>query len=169
MSISKELGDSVERFKSYIDRLIALVQDHKIDSVSALVDAFRNNDVFSAEWKKIWLDLAKADGGKISLTTAGAIIGAVLGGVGIAAMGTAFGLPLALVLGLGGLLAGAEFDSFRRLTPPGLNRSTKLHLLRLPKALDTRIAEAAKAAKVSENELIVKALAECFPEPEKFE
>jgi predicted HicB family RNase H-like nuclease len=157
MSISKELGDSTRRFKASVDRLIALVQDHNIDSIPGLVDAFRNNEAFSTEWKSIWADIAKADGGKISLGTAGAIIGSVLGGVGIAAMGGAFGLPLALVLGLGGFVAGAEVDSVRALT------QTKLHLLRVPKEVYSRIDAVSKAEKVSNNEMIVKALWSVFP------
>jgi hypothetical protein len=163
MSISKELGESAGRFTASVDRLTALVQDHNIESVPGLIDAFRNNEAFSTEWKLIWSDIAKADGGKISLGTAGAIIGAVLGGVGIAAMGGAVGLPLAFVLGLGGLIAGAEFDSVRALT------QTKLHLLRVPKKLHSRIDAAAKAEGVSDNEMIVRALSSVFPDVDEFE
>ena len=163
MSISKELGDSIGRFKTYTDRLIALFQDHQISSISGLTDAFRHNKEFSSNWKTIWSDIAKADGGKISLTTAGAILGASLGGVGIAAMGGAIGLPLALVLGLGGLISGAEFDSVR-----GRAR-TKICLLRLPKGLQSRIAEAARASGVSENAVIVDILAASFPERAELE
>ena len=159
MSISKELGDSLGRFKVYIDSLIALLERHEIRSVLSLIDAFRKNREFSDAWKAIWLSVAAADGGKISFTTAGAIVGAVLGGVGIAAGGGAFGLPLVLVLGLGGLITGAEFDSVRTW-----NR-TKLHFLRLPRDLHSRIAEAARAAEISENELIVNVLAASFPDP----
>ncbi|MBC7006573.1 hypothetical protein BIZ37_28880, partial [Photobacterium sp. BZF1] len=36
--------------------------------------------------------------------------------VGIAAMGTAVGAPLYAVLGLGGLLSGSYFDSFKLLS-----------------------------------------------------
>ena len=49
----------------------------------------------------------------MSLATIGVILGSIMGGVGIAAMGGAIGLPLSLVLGLGGLLGGAEADIFR--------------------------------------------------------
>jgi hypothetical protein len=142
-----------------IDRLVALLQRHQIDGVSRLIDAFRHNDEFSSDWKKVWRDIAEADGGKISLTTTGAILGAVLGGVGIAAGGGAIGFPLALVLGLGGLLAGSEFDSIRSLS------RTKFHLLRLPIPLYARISEAARAAGISENDLIVKVLGGSFPDP----
>lgn len=163
MSISKELGDSAARFKTYIDRLIALLEHHEIRGVSALVHAVRDNDAFGREWRAIWNDITEADGGKISLTTAGAILGAALGGVGIAAMGGAIGLPLALPLGLGGLIAGAEFDSVRALS------RSKLHLLRVPKAIHLRIEAAATSAGVSVNEIIVQALSAAFPAPSEFD
>ena len=163
MSITNELGDAVDRFKVYIDRLIALVQQHNIDSVRKLIEAVRHNDSFSSDWKAIWVEIADADGGKISLTTIGAVTGAVLGGVGIAAMGGAIGLPLALVLGLGGLIAGAEFDSMRRLS------ETKFLLLRLPKPLHARVVNAARSAEISENELIIRVLAASLVDPAEFE
>ena len=57
------------------------------------------------------MEIAKAEGGKITLTTACAIIGLVLGGVGIAAMGGAIGIPLALIVTPIGYLVGQEADS----------------------------------------------------------
>ena len=89
MSISKELGDAATRFKTYVDRLIALLQSHEIRSIPALNQAVRHNDAFRRDWRAIWSDIAAVDGGKVSLTTAGVVLGAVLGGVGIAAMGGA--------------------------------------------------------------------------------
>ncbi len=163
MSITNELGNSVDRFKIYIDRLIALVRKHNIDSIGKLIRAVRKNEAFSSEWKAIWVEIAEADGGKITLATIGAVTGAVLGGVGIAAMGGAIGLPLALVLGLGGLIAGTEFDSLRSLS------QNKIHLLRFPKPLHTRIVDAARSAEISENELIVRILAASLPDPAEFE
>ena len=162
MSISKELRDSIERFKTYVDLLIALLQKHEVRSVSDLVDAFKHNGAFTDNWKAIWRDVAEDDGGTISFTTAGAILGAVLGGVGIAG-GTAIGLPLSLVLGLGGLLTGAEFDSVRALS------RTKFQVLRLPKELHSRIAEASRSAGISENVLIVSVLTGFFPDPSELE
>jgi hypothetical protein len=76
------------------------MQRHEVRNVRALIELFRSNHEFSSEWRAIWSDIAETEGGKISLTTAGTILGAVLGGVGIAAMGGAIALPLALVLEL---------------------------------------------------------------------
>jgi hypothetical protein len=163
MGLTNELGNSVDRFKIYIDRLIALVKKHNIDSIGKLIEAVRHNDSFASDWKAIWVEIADADGGKITLATVGTVTGAVLGGVGIAAMGGAIGLPLALVLGLGGLIAGTEFDSMRQLS------KTKLLLLRLPKPLHTRIADAARSAEASENELIIRVLAANLPDPAEFD
>jgi hypothetical protein len=53
------------------------------------------------------------EGGKVSITTAALIIGAVLGGVGVAALGGAIGLPLAAVLVPIGWIVGNEFDQQR--------------------------------------------------------
>ena len=53
----------------------------------------------------------KADGGKLTLGVMFAIVGAALGGVGIAAMGGAIGVPLALIGALVGLVVGNEADT----------------------------------------------------------
>jgi hypothetical protein len=158
LSITKELGTSRGRFSIYIDRLIALFKDNDVNSIKTLVSAFRQDDKFKSEWNAIWHDIAMQDGGKLSLTTLGTVLGAALGGVGIAALGGAIGLPLALVLGLGGLIAGSEYDSAKRLA------KTKVHLLRLPKELNERIGEAADLAGVSKNDIIVEILSKSFPD-----
>jgi outer membrane murein-binding lipoprotein Lpp len=68
------------------------------------------DEEFKTEWKQIWSQIAQQDGGKLSLTTILGITGLVLGGVGIAAGGSAIGLPLAILLAPVGYLAGAEID-----------------------------------------------------------
>ena len=55
--------------------------------------------------------LMKVEGGKLTFTIAFAIIGAALGGVGVAAMGGAIGVPLALIGAFVGLVLGNEADS----------------------------------------------------------
>ena len=111
MSTTDEISEMPEKYRVYRDRLAGLFGSYDVKSLQALVTVYRSNAEFRAEWKAIWSDIAKSDGGKLSLTTIGVIVGSVLGGVGIAAMGGAIGLPLALVLGLGGLLSGSKFDS----------------------------------------------------------
>jgi len=159
MSISKELGEATIRFKSYIDRLIQLFKKHDITNPKGIIEAVRHNQEFSAEWKEIWKEIARMDGGKISLTTIGAIIGAVMGGVGIAAGGGAIGLPLAAVLGLGGLITGIEIDTLGK----------KHLLLRLPKPLYRSIKQVAEVSGISPSELIVKKLINEFSDNQLFE
>jgi hypothetical protein len=91
------------------------LKKYNIKSIMELKTSYSTDAQFKEEWIEIWRDLAKADGGKISLTTMGIIIGSVLGGVGIAAMGGAIGMPLALVLGLGGFLFGSIIDDENKI------------------------------------------------------
>jgi len=111
MSTSHEIKNIPEKFSAYINKLKILFNEYEIDGITKLVKTYKSNKDFKNQWKKIWIALAKEDGGKISLTTIGIIIGSALGGVGIAAMGSAIGMPLALVLGLGGLKLGSKIDS----------------------------------------------------------
>lgn len=53
----------------------------------------------------------KADGGKLAFGVVFAIVGAALGGVGVAALGGAIGVPLALVGAFVGLVLGNEADT----------------------------------------------------------
>lgn len=161
MSVTREIGDSAERFKGYVDRLVALLRVHGIRDITSLINSFRRNAEFSTEWRKIWGEIAQMDGGKLSLTTLGVLLGNVLGGVGIAAAGSAIGLPLALVLGLGGLIAGSEFDAIRRLW------QAKLMTLGVPKPIYERIKQASLAAGISPNDIVVQALAAAFPNPDE--
>ncbi|HDZ59862.1 MAG TPA: toxin-antitoxin system HicB family antitoxin [Actinobacteria bacterium] len=163
MSLSNELEETAIRFKTSVDRLAALFRANEVRSPRSLIAAFRHNEAFAAEWREIWREIAEADGGKLSLTTIGVILGAAFGGVGIAAMGGAVGLPLALVLGLGGLVIGAEVDAVRS----GLKM--KLHFLRIPKSLHRQIRDTAESTGMSTNELIVQALTAAFEDPNSTE
>lgn len=159
MSFSRELGETKHRFKAYIDRLITLFKRHSINGVPSLIKTIRTDQHFSEEWKRTWQEVADAEGGKLSLTTIGLVLGGALGGVGIAAMGGAVGLPLALVLGLGGFIAGTEFDAERRLS------ESRLAFVRVPKDVYSRIKATAETAGLSKNEVIAQALSAAFPDP----
>jgi hypothetical protein len=162
MSISKELGRSTLRFKGQVERLIHLLQENEVRSLRALVRVIREDERFAQEWRAAWREIAQKDGGKISLTTAGTVLAAALGGgVGISAMGTAIGIPLAAVLGIGGfvgLVVGAEVDASRTLA------RNKRVFIKVPKPLYERISSAAKLSAISSNELIVRTLGSEFTE-----
>ena len=110
MPIAKEAKDTLQRFSTYIQELIALCRKHSVTSPKGLWKAVRNSQ-FRDEWKAIWLRVADADGGKLTLGTVFGIVGAVLGGVGIAAGGGAIGVPMALLLAPIGFLIGGDLDS----------------------------------------------------------
>ncbi len=111
MGTFEEIGEIPEKYKAHQEALKSLFKKHDVDGIKALISKYRTDSSFKAEWARFWSELAKSEGGKLSLTTIGLIIGASLGGVGIAAMGGAIGMPLAMVLGLGGFLGGSKFDS----------------------------------------------------------
>lgn len=111
MSTFKEIGEIPEKFRVHKEALILISNQHKIDSIKSLVTKYRSDSSFKNDWNEFWSRVAKQEGGKLSLTTIGLIIGASLGGIGIAAMGSAIGMPLAIVLGLSGFLGGSKFDS----------------------------------------------------------
>jgi cytochrome bd-type quinol oxidase subunit 2 len=163
LSLLRETSEAASRFKTQIERLIALFRRHNVNSIRSLVQAVKRDETFLSEWKRIWREISDADGGKLSLATAGVVLGAALGGVGIAAMGGAIGLPLFFVLGLGGFLAGTEVDVRRRIS--GLSWT----LISLPKEIHARIKEAAETAGCSTNEVIVQALTAAFPDAKALE
>lgn len=111
MSTFEEIGDIPKKYQKHKEALILNFKEYEIDSIKSLISKYRTSLPFKKNWSNFWSDVAKQEGGKLSLTTVGLLIGASFGGVGIAAMGSAIGMPLALVLGLGGLLSGSKFDS----------------------------------------------------------
>jgi hypothetical protein len=154
--------ESAVRFRAYIDQMIALLRDYEVRTTRDLIRVTRSNDAFRSEWKSIWGEIAEADGGSLSVGTAGAVLGAVLGGVGIAAGGTAIGLPLLAVLGVVGFFAGGEVDSIRAFS------GRRTLLLRLPKPLYKRISDGAKVSGISMADEITNTLAAAFPDQSEF-
>lgn len=111
MGLCNEIGEIPKKCRIYQKSLKSLFRKHGIAGIKALMVKYRSDPSFKDEWAVFWSELAKSEGGKLSLGTIGVIIGSALGGVGIAAMGGAIGLPLAVILGLGGFLGGSGFDS----------------------------------------------------------
>lgn len=143
-----EIKNIPEQYKKHAEALVNLFRKHQISGMRSLVLEYRRNRAFKSEWTEFWRNMAKNEGGKLSLTTIGIVIGASLGGVGIAAMGTAFGMPLAVVLGLSGFLTGSKIDSLK------LFASRKKLLLSVNKETYAKLEEEANALGVSVSTLI---------------
>jgi hypothetical protein len=114
MSYIEEFRGSTDRFKDRIKELQTLLQEFQIKEIGQFINAIRENAAFRTRWNEIWTKVVRDEGGKITLGTVGAILGAVFGGVGIAAFGTAIGIPGLIVFGFLGLLGGTEWDSNKR-------------------------------------------------------
>ncbi len=114
MSYIEEFHGSTDRFKDRIKELQDLLQEFQIKKFTQFIEASLENTNFRARWMEIWKKVVRDEGGKLTLGTIGAILGAVFGGVGIVAFGTAFGIPGIVVFGFLGLLGGTEWDSNRR-------------------------------------------------------
>ena len=111
MGTINEIREIPKKYKKYIDEFSELFKKYKITSLSGFIKMYQTDEQFSVESKVILTKISQAEGGKLSLTTIGIIIGTSLGGVGIAMLGTAFGAPLAVLFGLGGFLTGSKIDS----------------------------------------------------------
>ncbi len=110
MSFSEDVRNAKERFPQHVQAFEALFRKHGIHNVSTAWNAL-SSPAFRQDFVSIAEPIMKADGGKLTLGLMFAIIGAALGGVGIAAMGGAIGVPLALVGALMGLVVGNEADT----------------------------------------------------------
>ncbi len=152
MSTFNEIKEIPQKYEVYRDRLIDLFKKYNIKSLKDLKHQYKHNTVFNDEWKLIWNDIAKTDGGKISFTTVGIIIGSALGGVGIAAMGGAIGMPLALVLGLGGFLFGTMVDD---------ERKEKLYI-EIDSELLQKLEKESNQKNMSVNDLVVEIIQKCI-------
>lgn len=117
MSTYSEIKEIPEKFRLHREKLVDLFRKYEFKSIRNFTTAYKINEKFQAEFKEILTDMAITNGGKLSLTTIGLIIGSALGGAGIAAMGGAIGVSLALVLGLSGFIAGSKFDDTKILAP----------------------------------------------------
>jgi hypothetical protein len=148
MSTIDEIKELPEKYKGYRNKIVELFKSNEINSISSLVYAYKNNSKFKEEWQKVWIEVSKEEGGKISLTTIGVILGSALGGVGIAAMGSAIGVPLALILGLGGFLSGTKIDSLKKFS------NSKIISISIPKEIYKKIELNAKNSDQTVKELL---------------
>lgn len=161
MALFDEFRDGAERFRTGIEHLKDLLRKHNVDGVRRLVELHRSDTAFRLEWNAIWKQIALDNGGKVSLGAAGAILGAALGGAGIVALGGAIGVPLLAVLGLAGLVAGAEVDSAMRKVVGGVTN------VELPNELHERLRVRAIALGVDPAVLLVEIVETSLHEPDE--
>jgi len=124
MPIADDAKQTVQRFSRYIQEFVDLFKRFKLNGSSG-VGGFWNvvsNREFRRESNKIWAKVAEQEGGKLTLTTVATIIGAALGSIGVAGLGTAVGIPLICLLPPVGYFLGTEADSW------GLVRRVKAYL-----------------------------------------
>lgn len=148
MSTYSEIKNIPENLRAHRDRLDKLLKDYAINSITEFKHVYKTDEQFQSEWKQIWTDIVKTNGGKLSLSTIGLIIGSVLGGAGIAAMGGAIGVSLAFVFSLSGFIAGSKFDDTKILADEKTVSAT------LPNEIVDRLKSDADKIGCSTNELI---------------
>lgn len=110
MSIVQDTRQIPEKYSKYKQDMSELFHNYEINSFRKLLKNYRSNAEFRKEWIALWQKIMNEQSGKLSLTSAGILIGLSIGGIGVAALGTAFGVPSAIILGIGGYLAGSELD-----------------------------------------------------------
>jgi hypothetical protein len=120
VSLARDIEQTYERFGVYIDQLTSVMTKYGVSgtgwrSYRKLVDVLRNKQA-REEIGSLLKAVAAFDGGKLGMSAVGLVIAIAIGGVGVAALGTAFGLSSAFVAALGALgggLIGNEIDGVR--------------------------------------------------------
>src|ERR1700686_4951361 len=97
MGIFKDTTASFERIRGYGNQMKSLLSGHEVHSIEDLKRVAKGS-AFKSEVAALWEEITRAEGGKISLTIILSTIAIAMGGVGIAAGGSAIGLPLILFL-----------------------------------------------------------------------
>jgi len=118
MGIAKDVQQTYERFGIYIDQLTRIIGRYGISKDSwtkypQLAALLTTNPEARSEIGELLKVVVALDGGKLSLSTLGSILALSVGGIGVAAMGSAFGIPAMAITLLGtaaGALVGNELD-----------------------------------------------------------
>ncbi len=110
MGIIKDTKASLERIPNYASQIKNLLLRHGIHNGDDLKRVAKDPS-FRCEVTALWEDILKSEGGKLTGTLVFSTIALALGGVGIAAGGSAIGLPLLVILAPAGFIGGQEFDS----------------------------------------------------------
>ncbi len=118
MALTKDVQQAYNRYGLYIDELRQIMIRHGISGgdwqaywkFSQLITLDKTARAEIANLLKV---VAALDGGKASVATIGMLVALAIGGVGVAAMGSAFGVPAFVLALLGttfGALIGNELD-----------------------------------------------------------
>ncbi|MDP9051889.1 MAG: bacteriocin class II family protein [Acidobacteriota bacterium] len=110
MSFSDDIRGAKRRFPQHVKAFEDLFRTHRISSTASAGEALSSVS-FREDMVELAEQLMKVEGGKLTFSIVFAIIGAALGGVGVAALGSAIGVPLALIGAFVGLAIGNEADS----------------------------------------------------------
>lgn len=110
MSFTDDVRDARRRFPQHVQAFETLFRKHGIHSTSTAWNAL-SSAAFREDMSVLAEEVMKAEGGKLAFGLILAIVGAALGGVGIAALGGAIGIPLAFVGAIVGLAIGNEADA----------------------------------------------------------
>ena len=112
MSLINDVKSTKDRFSVYIDQLTELLKQYNITGQDWYENLKRANKdkVFVARRDEIWSRILEREGGKLTFGMVLAIIGAILGSIGVAGLGGAIGIPLILLLAPTGVCIGNEID-----------------------------------------------------------
>jgi hypothetical protein len=119
MSFFGDTKQTVNRFSEHIDEFQALYKRRGLafgspKDIWLFVKLLKTSPSFRKELVLLGNSVIRREGGKVSLTILFTIIAVSIGGLGIAGMGSAFGLPaaaLAAILGSIGFGLGQEIDT----------------------------------------------------------
>lgn len=119
MSFFGDTKQTVSRFSQHIDEFQALYKRRGLafgspKHIWLFVKLLKTDRFFRQELVLLGNSVIRREGGKVSLTILFTIIAVSIGGLGIAGMGSAFGLPaaaLAAILGSVGFGLGQEIDT----------------------------------------------------------
>jgi hypothetical protein len=113
MTLLDDVRALKQRFGVYIEQFQRLLREHHVEGKdwSASLRLAGRDPEFKARWNSLWKEILEQEGGKVGLPLILAIIGVVLGGIGIAGLGGAIGVPLSLLAVPLGLVLGNELDA----------------------------------------------------------
>ena len=101
MALTKDMEQTYKRFGLYIDQLRQVMSKHGIQGTgwrtyTKFATVIKNNKAARAEIGNLLRVVAALDGGKGAMGTIGLVVALSIGGVGVAAMGSALVFPLRL-------------------------------------------------------------------------